>query len=326
MRRTMFIVLIVTGALLWLGVLVYHYFIGRPWSDAFLMAMTTIGLGEYNLEYAPPTLKIFGVFLMLVGAAALAAVYGIVTDLIMKSRLQEFFGQRRRRMQDHIVLCGLGNVGFRILEHLRGLGEEVVVIERQDNIKFVEDARSLGVTVITGDIRRPAALEKAHVHQARCLIAAADEDLANLEAALNARSANPKIHIVMRMFDQSLANKVAVGFNIKTAFSTSALAAPAFAMAAVDPSVIGSFYVDGVLMLNQEIIVNPGSKLDGLTTKDLEDEGGVSILVHVSAATGRRRFHPSESLDLAPGDKLVVSTEPPFAKKMHQLNQPPEEE
>ena len=99
----MFIVLIINATILWLGVLVFHHISDRPWTDAILTAMTTVGFGEYNLDRAPADIKIFGVFLMLVGAAALAAGYGIVTDMIMKSRLQEFFGRRRRRMKDHII-------------------------------------------------------------------------------------------------------------------------------------------------------------------------------------------------------------------------------
>ena len=144
--------------------------------------------------------------------------------------------------------------------------------------------------------------------------------MANLEAALSARSVNGEIRIVMRIFDHNLANKLRSGFGIETAFSTSALAAPAFAMAAVDPSIIGSFYVGEDLMLNLEITVRDGSRLNGMTTEELENLGEASILVYESVLEAKREIHPSGSITLNPGDKLFISTVPPFVHKIHELN------
>ena len=62
-------------------------------------------------------------------------------------------------MNDHFVLCGLGNVGFRVLSHLLQMGEQVVAIERDGDGRFVAAARSLKVPVIIGDIRLPSILE-----------------------------------------------------------------------------------------------------------------------------------------------------------------------
>ncbi len=62
---------------------------------------------------------------------------------------------------------------------------------------------------------------------------ATDDQLANLEIALDAREINPGIKVVMRMFDVEFARKVEKGFGIHTAFSCSALTAPIFAAAAM---------------------------------------------------------------------------------------------
>jgi Trk K+ transport system NAD-binding subunit len=323
MRKALSIVLLATALLMVIGVVVFHHSLGLSWLDAIyfvITTMTTVGYGDINLQNTPAAVKLFGNFLMVAGAASLAALFGIITDTILRTRLQEFFGKRRRPMQDHIVLCGLGNVGYRIVEQLHNMGEKIVVVEKSEDCKFLEDARQLGVNVVIGDIRLLTTLEHANVQEARCLIAASDEDLANLESALNARSLNEEIRIVMRMFDQNLANKIRKGFGIRTAFSTSALAAPVFAMAAVDPAVIGSFYVGEDLMLNLEITVNPGADLTRMSTADLESVGKVSILAHQSKATGTRQIHPSKPLPLEPGDKLVISTLRDFVTKIHELN------
>ncbi len=325
MRLVLSAVLTAAFTLLVMGVVIFHYSVGLPWLDAIyfvVTTMTTVGYGDINLQGTSPTIKLFGTFLMFAGAASMAALFGIITDTILRSRLQEFLGKRSRPMKDHVVLCGLGNVGYRVLEQLHKLGKQVVVIEDDEDCRFFDDARKLGARVINGDIRYASSLEQADIRAAECLIAVTDQDLANLEAALNARSANEGIRIVMRLFDQNLANKVREGFDIDTAFSTSALAAPAFAMAAVDSTVVGSFYVGDDLMLNLDLTVRAGSRLDGITTQQLEKMGHMSILAHESATTGRRVLHPAEPHILGPEDKLVVSTLPEFARKIHELNKP----
>ena len=127
--------------------------------------------------------------------------------------------------------------------------------------RFEDEAKDLGAVVFHGDIRSEATLKRAGVQRARCIIAASDDDLANIQAALQARELNPAIRVVLRLFDQDLAARFQSGFNISTAFSTSYLAAPAFAMSALDDSVVGSFYVGNKPMLTVRILVKEGTQL-----------------------------------------------------------------
>lgn len=259
---------------------------------------------------------------MVSGAASMAAIFGIITDVLLKSRLQEFFTQRRRHMRDHIVLCGLGNVGFRVLEHLIHLGEPVVVVEKQEEGAFLDQARALKVPLVIGDVRFSSILKEVNIEEAKCLIAATDDDLANLDAALTAREANNEIRIVLRMFDQELAKKIQDAFSIQTAFSTSALAAPAFAMAAVDRRVIGSFNIGSDLMLNLQIDVIKGSELDGMTAAEL-DNGHASLLAHTDGQTDHRSLHPPGDLSIRSGDTIVVAIAPDCLPRLKEMNTAP---
>jgi Trk K+ transport system NAD-binding subunit len=260
---------------------------------------------------------------MLASSALMAGVFGIITDYLLKSRLEQLLGLRRVRMRNHIVLCGLGHVGIRILEQLRKLGEEVIVIEEDENGRFLEEARLMNVEVLIADMRRPATLERAHIRDARSLIAASDNDLANLEAALNAREVRPDIRVVLRIFDNNLANKIRAGFGIKTTFSTSALAAPAFAMAAMDPAVVGSFYLGEDMMLVLNLEVTAGSKLDGLTIDALTKMGGLAVLCHECTRTGKRLVHPPDVTLLAARDKLVISAASDMWARVKEMNRVP---
>lgn len=325
MRKTLWIVLGSTVAFLLVSVVVFRIALDLNWLDAAYFAITTytsVGYGDIHLLDAPPGVKLFGMLLMLAGAASMAVIFAIVADSLLRLRLEAVFGRRTRTMKDHTILCGLGNVGMRILEQLHRMNEAVVVIEKSEDCEFVDVARRMEIPVVIGDVRHQNVLEEAGVQSARCLVAATDRDLANLEAALNARSVRPEIQIVLRIFDHNLAKKIKEGFDIRAAFSTSALAAPAFAMAAVDPSVVGSFFVGEDLMLNVDITVEDGTRLAWMKSRDFMEEGRFVILAHECGKTGERSLNPSHDIQIAPGDHLVIACPREDLATLHTLNRP----
>src|SRR6185436_21067444 len=95
------------------------------------------------------------------------------------------------------------------------------------------------------------------VQHARSIICATNNDLTNLEVALDARRLNPKVRVILRMFDQTMADKVRDGFNIRIAMSQAALSAPTFAMAAIDASIANTFVVHDELVVMQRWTVRP---------------------------------------------------------------------
>ena len=292
------------------GVAVFHFWLALPWIDALYFAVTTVttvGYGDYNLQTAPSGVKLFGCMLMLAGTASLAAAIALINDALFEVRLENLFGKRKRLMHDHIILCGLGHVGIRVVATLQKLGERIVVIDPRPEPRLVDEAKALGVEVVVDDLRNPAVLDRANVKHARSVIAASDDDLANLEVALNARAAAPGIRVVLRMFDADLARKVGAGFGINATFSTSALSAPALALAALEPGILGSLPIGDELVLSMELEVEKGSRLDGMRSTELKRLGSLAIISYESRSEGVRRFHPQEDFTIAFGDKIIVS-------------------
>lgn len=146
-------------------------------------------------------------------------------------------------LKDHVVVCGLGHVGYRVLEELRSLGEDTVGIEREAS-DFVRELEARGVPVLVGDARRDELLAETGIARAKAVVCATNDDLANLEIALDAKRLNPKIRVVMRMFDQRLAAKVGGALELDQSFSTSALSAPVIALSARLAGVKSAYRLD----------------------------------------------------------------------------------
>ncbi len=248
--------------------------------DAFWFSLYSIFAGE-PIPDLPETVggRIASVILMFAGILVVAAFIGTVSAL-MVDRLQREGRHMRvgKEMQNHVILCGLGQVGFRVLEVLIGLNQRVVVLESDSSSAFIERAKEMGADVHVEDVRKANALNDAGLERARAVIACTNDDLTNLEVALDARSMRSDIRVVLRLFDERLAGKVAEGFNIQVALSESALAAPAFAAAAVDRSVEGSLDVNGRVYIHSEFQVPPNSELAGMTVSELRDQYEVHTL------------------------------------------------
>ena len=208
-------------------------------------------------------------------------------------------------MNDHVILVGLGKLGFRIFSLLRQLDQPVLVIERDAANEFLDDVRKDGSPLLIGDGRREQLLTEANIARARSVVLATDDDLANMEIALDARRLRPDVRVVLRMFDQNMADKIRSGFNIHLAMSQSAISGPAFAMAAMDRAIVNSFVVDDQLIVMLWWEARADGPLAGLKVEALLRDYGFAV-VERRGADGARGLFPGGGELLAPGDRLLV--------------------
>jgi voltage-gated potassium channel len=220
-------------------------------------------------------------------------------------------------MNNHVVLFGLGKVGFRVLQQLLALGENAVVIEKDEHCPNIAFARNHGVPVRIGMGREEGILDDVNIRHAKSLIGATNDDLANLELAIDARKINPKLRIVLRMYDQELAEKIQETMDIHLAFSTAMLSAPLFATASMDPCILNSFYVEDRLLVIARLKVEDGG-LAGMSVGQL-------VKAHQLVVVTYRRgegtvFHPPTDVEIMTGDVITVECEPGTLKTLHGLN------
>lgn len=297
--------LILFSLLLFASILVLLIGRGDNIADALYFSLNVvIGQNIFDRGTTAPYLMIFGFVGGLVGIVVLGLVNAYIVNYIVTNRIAQALGrQRATDMRDHVVLTGLGGVGYHVLRGLIEHREQIVVIERDENSRYNNLARSLGVPVIHADARLPESLDLANISKARCIAITTNDDLVNLETALNARQKNPKLKVVLRLFDRGLAEKIENRFNIHTARSSSALAAPYFVASALNYEVVTTFYVHQTTFIVTRLVIRPSSGLDGLTVKQLYSRCGIMVMAHshppIPVAQPGLTFVP-------PAEKIVV--------------------
>jgi voltage-gated potassium channel len=216
--------------------------------------------------------------------------------------------------KNHIIVCGLGHLGIRVLRELVNLEEDVVVIEfKADSPRFPE-VRKHGVPIIVGDARHIETLEKAGLEEASAIIICTSDDLLNLQIATRIRECSETIRVIMRMFDEEFAKKMSELLNIEAVMSASLLAAPAFAGAATRVEILQTFKVDDRVLAMGRVEVAANSKLHGARLGEVEDTLDMSVVLWQSGS--KVDVHPEEETILSPGDVIAVVAAPGTIRKL----------
>jgi Trk K+ transport system NAD-binding subunit len=235
-----------------LSVIVFQSALGLSSVDALYFVVTTItttGYGDFSLRAASTAMKLYGAFLMLCGAAIVATVFSIFTDLLLRTRLRDVLIHGCVRYRGHIIVAGLGSIGVRLVRELVQHGEAVVAIEQRADGEFVDAARHL-VPVVLGHARTVETLRKAGLAGAKAIVAVTDDDLVNLSIGLATKAVHPSCRVVLRIFDSKLADDMHQSLGVNSVLSVSGAAAPTFVGAALCPDVVqGLLLPAGVLLV-----------------------------------------------------------------------------
>ena len=272
--------------------------------------ISTVGFGDFSFANQSTFLLLFGIVLIAGGATLLTTVFALITNVLVSWRIEQSLGRQQLvGMKRHVVLIGLGSVGIRVLEGLQAAGREVVVVERNENNRFLNQARALGVPVLIADSTQRQTLEDASVGEASAVAVLTSDDLTNIETGLAVRDYLGdrwlSVPVVLRVFDRDLGHTVEHHFDFRHVRSTSALAAPRFVGAALGLDILGSFDVAEQAFLVGRLTVAPGRGLDGLAMVDLPAQTRV-IALSRAADGGRLEHPPRRDTRFAPGDQAYL--------------------
>ncbi|MFJ6571825.1 NAD-binding protein [Streptomyces sp. NPDC091292] len=256
----------------------------------------------------------------LVGLLLLPVLFAAVLEALGTFRSNSAVRRPPRGLSGHVVLLGLGKIGTRVLARLRELDIPVVCVESDPDARGLALARRLRVPVVLGDVTQEGVLEAAKVHRAHSLLALTSVDTTNLEAALYARSVDPGLRVVMRLYDDDFAT--AVYRTLRSAHprattrsrSVSYLAAPAFAGAMMGRQILGAIPVERRVLLIAAVEVAGHPQLAGRTVAEAFRPGAWRVLALDTGSTGSAPTIPAPA---PPPDARGTATPPRLLWELH---------
>ncbi|HEX5494659.1 MAG TPA: NAD-binding protein [Mycobacteriales bacterium] len=180
------------------------------------------------------------------------------------------------RRSGHFIVCGCEPLTVRLVEELRRLDEDVIVIAPSRRDGMARDVRALGAAVIESARPDGEAFRRARLPAARALALVDQDDVGNIRAALAAQELNPHLRLVIRMFNSDLGDRLRGMFDDAAMLSEAALAAPSFVASA-----LGELAANHVVVADRTLVVavrdrTTGDILCGLA--DTTAPGGTRLL------------------------------------------------
>lgn len=301
------------------GTLGYTLLEGWPLFDSFymtLITLTTIGYGETH-----PLSEVGRVFtagLIIGGVGNAAYALSTLTQFFATGGWTEY--RRRTRMQhqleslkDHTIICGFGRLGSAIAEGLLESRCPFVVVER--SVEVVAMLRRQERTLfVTGDATDDAVLQKAGILRARTLVAALDDDAANVFLTLTARVLNPALIIHGKADDPNTLLKLQRA-GADHQFSPSLVAGHRVARQIVRPAVMdlvelatraGQFELAIEEFPVSNLLTAQGKMLAQTPFWGRDD----FMILAIRTSEGNLRFPPKGEYVLLKGDSLIVMGKP----------------
>jgi voltage-gated potassium channel len=311
------------------GAVTGYKLIGGPtvgYLQAIYMAIITlagVGYGEIVDTSRNPALRMFNIFIVLVGVAitvyALSAVTaflveGEITDLFWRRKMQKKIGELRH----HYIVCGLGNTGRYAVQELQKTGTPYVVIDQSDEaIKRLQDHSPKQydeMLYVIGDATDESMLDAAGIDRAAGLIAGLHSDKDNLVITVMARQKNPKLRIIARCTDLKFSERM-VRAGANSTVSPNQIGGLRMASELLRPHVVG--FLDLMLKEKSNILriedleIGEGSPWVGHSIAKINLRGQYNLLSLAVKTSGDPKLpnfwvNPPDELTLQGGMVLIV--------------------
>lgn len=203
MDKKFVFVLIGPIILLIIGTMGYHYIEQLSFIDSLYLTsstITTVGYGDIHPQSTEG--KIFSLFIMFGGIGIVLYTLTFIMNFIVEGELKNIYGGRKmeaslKKLKNHYIICGYGNVGERIAKRLRESKKfDIVVIEK--NKQTCDKIKLTNIPYIDGDATDEKILIEAGITNAKGLVTSILDDAENVYIVITARSLNPNLHIVAR--------------------------------------------------------------------------------------------------------------------------------
>ncbi|MFK7747361.1 MAG: TrkA family potassium uptake protein [Kordia sp.] len=318
-RSKFYIALVLLLFVLIIGVSGFMLVTGCSFIDAIYMTVITIStVGFEEVVPLDNQGKLFTVFLIIISVFVFAYAISVITEFILsRSALRNIIERRTlkkiRGMENHIIICGFGRNGKEAAEKLHTHNQQFVIIEK--NRAVIERYENSEISFVEGNASEDEVLEKAGIHNAKCLITALPSDADNLFVVLSARQINGKLLIISRASHESSYKKLKLA-GADNVIMPDKIGGEHMASLVVVPDLvefIDNLSISGKNTTNVEEIrtedITPSSKEISLKELDLRKETGCSVIGY-KTPDGEYIINPGADLKLVKESKIIVLGRP----------------
>ncbi len=296
--------------------------VGEP-LESFLEAVYLL----LSLTFLQPTvsfphdwhLQIFFFLIPIIGIGLLAQGVAEFTSLFFnrRARGKEWEMAVASTFNKHVILVGLGHLGYQVLNLFLNLDQEVVAIELNPKADLLSEVRKEGVPVIVDDANKQSALEDAGILKASTLMLCTQNDALNLQIAVKARAINEDIRVVIRIFDPYFAHAIRDQFGFISMSSTE-MSAPAFAAAAAGLEMTRPIAIEGHSLSLARLDIQHDSSLAGMSVREIEKGYNASIVLIQNRSEAD--LHPLGDTIVEKESTIAVIAEPSVIKELQKAN------
>ena len=310
--------------LLLVGISGFMYLQHYSLVDAIYMTIITLAtVGFTEVHPLNEAGRIFTSCLIVIGLGIVAYTATSLTQIIIEGKIfrTRRLEKRVKQMKDHVIICGYGRIGQRIVTSMIDRDVPYVVIEKDETI--ARELEQKNFSFLQGNATEDDTLTKANIRDARCLVAVLNSNADNVYVTLTARSMNPALYIIARANDKSSETKLKHAGATRV-ISPYEIGGSYIANAVIRPNVVEFMEVVSSVQSDRsssleidEIRIEPSSAFVGKMLRDTPVRSELNIIVlSVKDRDGNVVYNPAPERILARGDTLICIG---FLDKLDQL-------
>ncbi len=298
--------------------------------EAFYMTVITMStVGFREIRDLSTIGMLFTSILIIISFGLFAYVISSLTRYILDGGFRVYLKNKRvnkqlSKIENHVIVCGYGRNGRQAVRELLTHDENIVVIEKDEEISESVDYEIPRVTFITGDAIHDEVLEQAKVQKAKALITTLPNDANNLFVVLTARQLNPMMIIISRASDDNSDIK------LKRAGATNVImpdkiGGARMAKLVAQPDIIE--FLDNLLIRSQEqvnIVEISCKDIDScfinqtIAQMDIRNVSGAN-LIGIKTEKGEYIFNPAPDIKIMPDAKLFALGKPSQIERLKTI-------
>jgi voltage-gated potassium channel len=302
-------------SLLLIGTIGYHVIESTSFLDSLYMTIITIfTVGFREVTPLSKQGQIFTIFIILGGVGSVLYTFSKLAEIVYEGAINKIWRRKRmekriQKLKDHFIICGHGRMGNTVRERLEEENLPYVVIDNSEEglitLKGKQDCLH-----IEGDATHEEVLIKAGIKRAKALAALLATDADNLYLVMTVKLINPSLFVLSKVMDEEAERKILqIGANkVVSPYKLSGLK---MAQALIRPTLVD--FLDLIIrrselsLAMEEIIVKRGSRIVGKTLAECDVRRKANVIVVAIKKPGEDIvFNPSPSVDIDPGDTLLV--------------------